>query len=465
MPDCGGCASARDRCGNGLEKVYPTTAVRYGRMGYIGEFSHAPDIPFTCGGRVVIQTDRGIEIGQQVSLTCSSCEQGISREQMRAYAKASGNDSYRLNNGHILRGATPGDLAELRHIDDAIAEKIATCRRLSDQLQLPMKIVDAEHIFGGERIIFYFMSEDRVDFRELVRMLAREFQTRIEMRQVGARDEARLLADYETCGRECCCKNFLKTLKPVGMQMAKLQKATLDPSKVSGRCGRLKCCLRYEHDTYLDLNKRLPRLGRRVRTASEEGVVIDRQVLTQLLKLRRDDGVVVTVCEEDVLERDMPHPTPPTPAENESAAEGRSDRRDSNSKAGSVRSSRRERPERRNTNGRKPTESVETPTDAELADAGPPDLTSEDVVLSDDSEDAAAPDSQSTSTGITPAAGDAPSRPEQPAADGNSDGQPQSRSRRSSSRKNRGSRRGRGGRRRRGGKGSSGSGPRPPAAG
>lgn len=465
MPDCGGCANARDRCGNGLEKVYPTTAVRYGRMGYIGEFSHAPDVPFTCSGRVVIQTDRGIEIGQQVSLTCSSCEKGISREQMRAYAKASGNDSYRLNNGHILRQATPSDLAELRHIDDAIAEKMAICRRLADQLQLPMKIVDAEHIFGGERIIFYFMSEDRVDFRELVRMLAREFQTRIEMRQVGARDEARLLADYETCGRECCCKNFLKTLKPVGMQMAKLQKATLDPSKVSGRCGRLKCCLRYEHDTYSDLNKRLPRLGRRIRTASEEGVVIDRQVLTQLLKLRRDDGVIVTVCEEDVIERDMPHPTVPSPAANESAANGSANRRNSGARAGNARNSRRERPERRNTGGRRPAESVETPTD-EAPDAGPPDLTSGDADLSNDPEDPATDDSQSTSTGSTPAP-EEPTRRDQPATTGSSDGQSKSGSRKSSSRKNRGSRRGRGGRRRRrgGGKGSSGSGPRPPAAG
>ncbi|MBI4581928.1 MAG: hypothetical protein HY718_19680 [Planctomycetes bacterium] len=316
MSNCGGCASARDRCGNGLEKIYPTTAIRYGRMNYIGEFSHDPNMAFACGGKVIIQTDRGIEVGQQVSLTCHGCDKSVTRDQMRAYAKASGNDSYRLNNGRILREATESDLAELRHLEQGIFDKLQTCRRLSAELNLPMKIVDAEHVFGGERIIFYFMSEDRIDFRELVRLLAREFQTRIEMRQVGARDEARLLADYETCGRECCCKNFLKVLKPIGMQMAKLQKATLDPSKVSGRCGRLKCCLRYEHETYADLDKKLPRTGRRVRTATEEGVVIDRQVLTQLLKIRKDDGTVATICEEDITERDLREPpAPPSGAE------------------------------------------------------------------------------------------------------------------------------------------------------
>ena len=114
-------------------------------------------------------------------------------------------------------------------------------------------------MFGGERILFYFTAEERIDFRSMVRDLTTEYRTRIEMRQVGARDEARLLADYETCGREVCCKVFLKTLRPITMRMAKLQKATLDPTQVSGRCGRLKCCLRYEHVGYEELDKKLPR--------------------------------------------------------------------------------------------------------------------------------------------------------------------------------------------------------------
>jgi len=155
-----------------------------------------------------------------------------------------------------------------------------------------------------------------------VRDLAQEYHTRIEMRQVGARDEARLLADYETCGQECCCKTFLKTLKPISMRMAKMQKATLDPSKVSGRCGRLKCCLRYEHDTYESLDKKLPKIGRSIRTAHGEGIVVDRQILTQLVQIEMDDSKRITVVAEDILppegeiEDATPKPPkPPTPPE------------------------------------------------------------------------------------------------------------------------------------------------------
>jgi hypothetical protein len=161
------------------------------------------------------------------------------------------------------------------------------------------------------------MSEGRVDFRGLVKTLASEYQTRIEMRQVGARDEARLLADYETCGRECCCKNFLKTLKPVNMKMAKMQKATLDPAKVSGRCGRLKCCLRYEHTSYEELNRRLPSVGTRVFTATDTGTVVDRQILTQLMQIQTRDGGRITVTAEALVDeaeyerlRSAPPPQP-----------------------------------------------------------------------------------------------------------------------------------------------------------
>ena len=132
-----------------------------------------------------------------------------------------------------------------------------------------MNVVDVEPILGQEQLTVYYMSEDRVDFRELVKDLASEFGTRIEMRQVGGRDEARLTADYEKCGQHCCCKNFLKVLKPISMRSAKTQKATLDPLKISGRCGRLMCCLRYEDETYTDLKKRLPH--RKTRVGTPEG--------------------------------------------------------------------------------------------------------------------------------------------------------------------------------------------------
>ncbi len=313
---CRGCSGdSRERCGNGLEKIYPTTAVRFGYMKYIGEFTHDPDMKFSCGAKVVIKTQRGLEIGEQVSLTCGGCSKSVTREQIRTYIDNSGADSYLFNAGRIIREASEDDLFENRHIRDACFGKRKLCQSMADSHRLPIKVVDCEHLFGGERIIFFFMADGRVDFRNLVKDLAHEYQTRIEMRQVGARDEARLLADYETCGQECCCKVFLKTLKPVSMKMAKMQKATLDPSKVSGRCGRLKCCLRYEHTAYEELDKRLPQIGSKVRTAHGDGVVIDRQILTQLLHVERTDGSRVTVVVEDVLERDLRElPPAPVPA-------------------------------------------------------------------------------------------------------------------------------------------------------
>lgn len=335
-----------------MEKIYPSTAVRFGAMRHIGEFSHDPGMKFTCGGKVIIATDRGIELGQQVSLTCFGCEKAVSREQMRAYAEASGGDAYQLKKGRILREATEADLTEWRHIQAGTAEKLLIARRYARDLNLDMKLVGCEHIFGGERVVFYFLAEERVDFRELVRLLAGEFQTRIEMRQIGARDEARLVADLETCGRECCCKSFLKTLKPVSMQMAKLQKATLDPSKVSGRCGRLKCCLRYEHESYEELDRKLPRMGIRIRTPEGTGQVIDRQILTQLVKVRTDDERLITVAAEDILEINVPPPAPGNPAPREEAR-GKPDRNqaENNSPRRGERNSR-DRSERREKTGR-----------------------------------------------------------------------------------------------------------------
>lgn len=305
----GGCASCGSgqalaemtRCGDGLEKVYPTTAVRFGYMRYIGEFTHSPDLKFTCRAMVIIQTRRGIEIGEQVSLTCSGCDKSVTREQIKEWVSRSGEDTYMFNAGRILREATAADLAEFAHIQGDCRHKRNFARQVAQQHKLPLQVVECECPLGGERILFYFTAAERIDFRGMVKDLATEYRTRIEMRQIGARDEARLLADYETCGREVCCKVFLKTLKPISMRMAKLQKATLDPSQVSGRCGRLKCCLRYEHTGYEELDKRLPRVGVHVRTNHGEGVVINRQVLTQLVQIRAGDDTLVSVVAEDIL--------------------------------------------------------------------------------------------------------------------------------------------------------------------
>ena len=153
-----------------------------------------------------------------------------------------------------------------------------------------MRLIEVELLLGGERIIFYYTSDQWVDFRDLVKQLASELQTRIEMVQVNAREEARLVADYERCGQHCCCKQFLKVLKPVSMKSAKIQKATLDPAKISGRCGRLMCCLRYEQQTYDQMRKTLPRRKSRVLTDDGPGTVVDTQILTQLALVSLDNG-------------------------------------------------------------------------------------------------------------------------------------------------------------------------------
>jgi hypothetical protein len=166
-------------------------------------------------------------------------------------------------------------------------------------------------VLSEEMLTVYYMAEDRIDFRELVRSLAGEFECRIEMKQVGARDEARLTADYERCGQHCCCKNFLKVLKPVSMRSAKTQKATLDPLKISGRCGRLMCCLRYEDETYSELKRRLPSRKSRVGTPMGPGIVLDTKILVQLVLVRLEsDNTEVAIPVEELCDPDnCPTPT------------------------------------------------------------------------------------------------------------------------------------------------------------
>jgi cell fate regulator YaaT (PSP1 superfamily) len=241
-------------------------------------------------------------------------EPGAVRPQVPAmcYVRNSGPEFCRLRAGRIQRVATAQDLNEQKHLNAHVHEDISYCAERAATLGLDMKVVTAEHLLGGERIVFYFSAPGRVDFRQLVKELAsQQYRTRIEMRQVGARDEARLVADYEVCGRECCCKNFLKKLRPVNMKMAKLQKSTLDPSKVSGRCGRLRCCLRYEHTGYEELAAKLPRPGRWVKTELGVGRVTDVQILTQLVQIEFQDRRVIVIPREEIEETDVPPPPPP----------------------------------------------------------------------------------------------------------------------------------------------------------
>jgi len=280
----------------GKAKTAPTRAVkqllvRYGKMGMFGWFEHNENTIPRTKRHMIVKTDRGLELGEVIGpYSYQGGKFRLSADQVDQYFKQADQNYEITGGGRLVRFATPEDLCEQEHLELSAQEEARCCQKYARELGLDMKIIEAEHLFGGERIIFYFLSDGRVDFRELVKRLAREYQTRIELRQIGSRDEARLISDYESCGMECCCKRFLKILEPVNMRMAKLQKATLDPSKISGHCGRLKCCLRYEDETYRDLKKNLPAKNTEVRTPKGIGRVVDGQILTQMAVVQLENG-------------------------------------------------------------------------------------------------------------------------------------------------------------------------------
>ncbi len=289
---------------------------RYGRMNHIGLFRHDMDPPPNVGTKVVVRTDRGAELGEVLASVDDGPGQRIASDVLDGYIAACGSDYPFYRRGRVVRGATAQDFNDQLHLDKSALEEGAFCGQQVAELGLEMKIVAVEHLLGGERIVFYFQSEHRVDFRDLVRRLAGQYHTRVEMRQVGARDEARLVADYERCGRRCCCQQFLKFLKPVSMRMAKTQRATLDPSKISGRCGRLMCCLRYEDAVYSDLQAALPKKGIWVRTIDGTvGKVTDLQALTQLVRLVLPDRSQLVVPNDEIVEQNVPEPPEPEKVE------------------------------------------------------------------------------------------------------------------------------------------------------
>jgi len=308
-----------------LDLIEPpeTLVVRFGSMQMVGEYKQAGDIRAGCGSKLVARTHRGTELVDLLTTTCtnSGCSKSISRSEMLEYIEHSGGKQFPFHtNGRVIRIATMEDLGRMSQLEGKVSEFKKTAKALIEEHQLAMELVDVEPILGEELLTFYYLSEDRVDFRPLVHDLANSFSARIEMRQVGARDEARLVADYERCGQHCCCKNFLKVLAPVSMRAAKQQKQTLDPKKISGRCGRLMCCLRYEDQTYRDLKKNLPHKKTRVGTIEGPGIVIDGKILTQLVlvELEHDRRQIAVPLEELEDPETCPRPweyTPPAEPE------------------------------------------------------------------------------------------------------------------------------------------------------
>ena len=263
----------------------PKYVVRYGSMRTLGILSTRGNDAYGRGAQVIARTQRGLEVGD---ILCEATEDAI--QQMQDPAQ-----------GQILRELTAEDVNEWNHIKSTERQEFEICLKHVRQLGLGMELVDIEHLFGGERIIIYYLAEQRVDFRELVRQLAAEFQTRIEMRQIGVRDEAKLLADYGDCGKPVCCNTNLSEMPPVSMKMAKVQKATLDPTKISGRCGRLKCCLRYEYDTYEALQKELPPIGSDIVTELGRARILGQEILSQQLLVETEDNRRMLIPLSDIL--------------------------------------------------------------------------------------------------------------------------------------------------------------------
>ena len=252
--------------------------VRYGAMRYLGivEVSEKAAVGFIHGTPVVIKTPRGQEAATVLTETDG--------EKIAKIPNLVGDPLT------FIRRTTREDEERIAAIKAEEKNNFNRCLKIVERMRVELTLVRVEQIFGRERVVVYYVADGRVDFRELVRALAAEFQTRIEMKQIGVRDETKLLADVGDCGREVCCNTFLATMPPASMKMAKLQKATLDPTKVSGRCGRLKCCLRYEFDAYYELQEASPAIGQTVWTPLGRGRVFAQELFAKRVVVDLEDG-------------------------------------------------------------------------------------------------------------------------------------------------------------------------------
>lgn len=228
------------------------------------------------GDCVIVEAERGIDYGMVNS-------EAIKQEQSNGDMKS------------VLRLATPDDLKQIEDNRKKAKEAFDICFGKITEHKLEMKLVGCEYSFDASKILFYFTADNRIDFRNLVKDLARIFKARIEMRQIGVRDEAKLFGGFGPCGRELCCSRFLKDFEPVTIKMAKEQNLPLNPPKISGLCGRLMCCLSYEYECYRDLCKGLPREGEKIDTPQGKGKVINVNILRRTVIIETEEGRQVEV--------------------------------------------------------------------------------------------------------------------------------------------------------------------------
>lgn len=227
------------------------------------------DLKTTLGDNVIVETARGLEFG-----TVCQAETEVKESELVAPLK------------NIVRIATEADY---RKHEENLAKKeeaLRICQEKIDAHELEMKLIDVEYTFDNSKVVFYFTADGRVDFRELVKDLASVFRMRIELRQIGVRDEAKMLGGVGNCGRGLCCNTWLRDFEPVSIKMAKVQNLSLNPTKISGICGRLMCCLKYENDIYNEMKKGMPNVGERVKTPDGIGLVTDVNILENIVKTR-----------------------------------------------------------------------------------------------------------------------------------------------------------------------------------
>jgi len=203
----------------------------------------------------------------------------------------------------IIRKATEEEISEYTSLREKEKSAFDFCKQKILEMNLPMKLLWAEYLVGGSKLLFYFVSENRVDFRELVKELAKEFKIRIELRQVGVRDEAKIIGGLGNCGNVCCCRRFLNNFSVVSIKMVKEQSLALNPSKISGICGRLMCCLAYEYDMYMICKKDFPKIGKRVSVPQGEGKVVKHNTLSSTITVELEEGKEVTVPLKDIKKK------------------------------------------------------------------------------------------------------------------------------------------------------------------
>ena len=246
--------------------------VRFKKPGKI-YFFDPQNFEINMGDKVIVETAMGEELGEIVVNKRDLPDEKISTPLKK-----------------VIRVANSQDLKNLEYFKSKEPEAMKICEEKIKKHKLDMHLTDVEYKFDGSKILFYFTADGRIDFRELVKELASIFKTRIELRQIGVRDEVRRMGGNGVCGRELCCCSFLGNFETVSIKMAKEQNISLNPSKISGNCGRLMCCLKYEQEAYEDKLSRLPKIGAIVRTEDGEGVVDNVEILKEVLKVKFKDG-------------------------------------------------------------------------------------------------------------------------------------------------------------------------------